>query len=153
MKPLMIHFTWYSFVNLSVTQLYAILQLRADVFVVEQHCPYLDPDGKDLFALHLLGTLHDNTLAAYIRLFPPTDIEPYLVFGRVVTRHETRTQGFGKQLMQALLAYCDTHYPGITIKCSAQHYLQQFYQSFGFKTHGDIYQEDRIPHIAMQKNA
>ena len=91
-------------------------------------------------------------LIAYARLFPPTDIENYIVFGRVVTARSVRTKGHGKKLMHELLAYCDTNFPGISIKCSAQLYLQQFYEGFGFKIVGKIYEEDDIPHIAMQKN-
>lgn len=148
----MIHFNWYTFSELTVHQLYAVLALRADIFIVEQHCPYLDLDGKDRFALHLLGMVKDS-LAAYIRLFPPTDIEHYIVFGRVVTARNVRSKGYGKRLMQELLTYCESHFPGISIKCSAQHYLKQFYEGFGFNAYGEIYQEDGIPHIAMQKEA
>jgi ElaA protein len=146
----MINFNWYQFSELTIEQLYAVLALRSNVFVVEQHCVYLDPDGNDVFALHLLG-MEKNSLVAYIRLFPPTDIENHIVFGRVVTARSTRTKGYGKKLMQELLAYCNTHFPGISIKCSAQHYLQKFYQEFGFKTYGDVYEEDGIPHVAMQR--
>jgi len=70
-------FNWYKFSELTVEQLYSLLVLRSDIFVVEQHCPYLDPDGKDIFALHLLGIQKDS-LVAYLRLFPPTDIENYI---------------------------------------------------------------------------
>ncbi len=73
----MLNFDWYKFSELTVEQLYAVLILRSDIFVVEQHCPYLDPDGKDIFAMHLLG-MEKNSLMAYIRLFPPTDIENYI---------------------------------------------------------------------------
>lgn len=146
----MIHFKWYKFSELTVEQLYSVLSLRADIFVVEQHCHYLDPDGKDLFAIHLLG-MDNDSLAAYIRLFPPSDIQNYIVFGRVVTARTARNKGYGKKLMQELVNYCDINFPGITIKCSAQHYLKKFYESFGFKAYGDIYDEDGIPHIAMEK--
>lgn len=70
----MINFNCYKFSELTVEQIYAVLRLRADVFVVEQHCVYLDPDGKDFFALHLLG-MENDSLVAYLRLFPPVDIE------------------------------------------------------------------------------
>jgi len=147
----MIHFTWCKFSELTIEQLYAVLMLRSEIFVVEQHCPYLDPDGKDIFALHLLG-MEKNALVAYIRLFPPTDIENYITFGRVVTARSARRKGYGKKLMQALLAYCDTHFPGIRIQCSAQVYLKEFYESFKFKTYGNSYEEDGIPHINMQRD-
>lgn len=148
----MINFNWYTFSTLTTKQLYAVLALRSDIFVVEQHCPYLDPDGKDIFALHLLGIASDDSLVAYLRLFPPTDIENYLVFGRVVTARSARSKGYGKKLIQELLTYCDDNFPGISIKCSAQYYLKQFYENFGFKVCGKVYEEDGIPHIAMERN-
>ncbi len=146
----MIHFNWYQFSDLTVEQLYAVLMLRCDIFVVEQHCPYLDPDGKDSYAYHLLG-IEDGVLAAYIRLFAPTEIENYVVFGRVVTARTARGKGYGKQLLQELLRYCEYHFPGVAIQCSAQFYLKKFYESFGFVAYGDVYEEDGIPHIGMQK--
>ncbi len=147
----MIHFNWYKFSELTLEKLYAVLALRVDIFVVEQHCPYLDPDGKDIFALHLLG-MEEDSLVAYIRLFPPTDIENYIVFGRVVTARSARNQGYGKKLLQELISYCDTHFPSVTIQCSAQHYLQKFYEGFGFEAYSEVYEEDGIPHIAMQRS-
>jgi ElaA protein len=147
----MINFNWYKFSELTVEQLYAVLVLRSDIFVVEQHCAYLDPDGKDIFALHLLG-MEKDSLVAYLRLFPPTDIENYIVFGRVVTARSTRNKGYGKKLMHELLTYCDTNFSGISIQCSAQHYLKKFYEGFKFKVYGNVYEEDGIPHIAMRRN-
>lgn len=144
----MINFKWYAFSDLTVHQLYAILILRSAVFVVEQNCPYLDPDGEDIFALHLLG-MEEEKLVAYIRLFPPTNNKNYLVFGRVVTAKSVRSKGYGKKLIKELLVYCDTHFQNITIKCSAQYHLKKFYESFGFKTYGEMYEEDHIPHIGM----
>lgn len=145
----MIQFTWHPFSQLSVNQLYAALKLRSDVFVVEQQCPYLDPDGKDQAALHLLG-MENNELVAYIRLFPPKQNETSLVFGRVVTATSARQKGYGKQLVQAMLTYCEQHFPTISITCSAQYYLKKFYESFGFVAEGEVYDEDGIPHIAMR---
>jgi ElaA protein len=145
----MINFNWYKFSELTTKQLYSVLALRCEVFVVEQRCPYLDADGQDIFAYHLLGA-EDNMLIAYLRLFPPSDVENYIVFGRVVTARSVRSKGFGKKLIQELLKYCDTNFPNISIKCSAQYYLKKFYNGFGFVMHGDVYEEDGIPHIAMQ---
>lgn len=147
----MIKFDWYKFSELTVEQLYAVLALRSDIFVVEQHCPYLDPDGKDLFALHLLG-MDKDLLAVYIRLFPPTEKQDHIIFGRVVSSRSVRGRGYGKKLMQELMHYCETHFPGVSIKCSAQYYLKEFYESFGLKAYGEIYDEDGIPHIAMCKD-
>lgn len=146
-----IHFNWYPFSELTPQLLYAALALRAEVFVVDQRCNYLDPDGKDFFALHLLG-MENDSLVAYTRLFPPTDIENYLVFGRVVTARSVRKKGYGKKLIQELLYYCDAHFPGVSVQCSAQYYLKAFYNSFGFEAYGEIYEDVGIPHIAMRRN-
>ena len=146
----MISFNWCHFSELSTQQLYAILALRSAVFVVEQACAYPDIDGQDLNALHLLGVEND-VLVTYLRLFPPTDAEHMIVFGRVATEKSARTKGYAKQLMQTLLSYSDTYFPGIEIKCSAQHYLTRFYEDVGFKTHGMVYAEDGIPHIEMRR--
>ena len=145
----MIHFKWYKFSELSVDQLYDLLALRFEVFFIEQHCFDLDPDGKDKFALHLLG--QKDSLVAYMRVFPPTDAEKFIKFGRVVTAKSERGKGYGKDLMHELLTYCHINYPGTVIKCSAQLYLKKFYEDFGFNAVGDIYDEAGIPHIIMQK--
>ena len=146
----MIKFGWYKLTELTVEQLYAVLALRADVFVVDQHCPYLDPDGKDIFAQHLLG-MENDLLVAYLRLFPPGDIENYIAFGRVITAKIARNKGYGKKLIRELLDYCDANFPRVIIKCSAQLYLKQFYENFGFDAYGTVYDEEGIPHIAMQR--
>ncbi len=146
----MIDFKWYAFSDLTIEQLYAILSLRSRVFVVEQRCIFLDPDGKDCHAMHLLGQ-EKNRLVAYMRLFPPTDEQHYLVFGRISTQLSSRKKGYGKKLMEELLHYCDNHFPNIRIQCSAQYYLKKFYETFGFRAISDIYQEDDMPHIAMEK--
>ena len=146
----MISFNWYHYSKLSTQQLYAILALRSAVFVVEQACAYPDIDGQDHNALHLLG-MENDALVTYLRLFPPTNVEHMIVFGRVVTVKSARTKGYAKQLMQALLSYSDTYFPGIEIKCSAQHYLTRFYEGFGFRTYGMVYEEDGIPHIEMRR--
>jgi ElaA protein len=144
----MINFNWYRFSELTVEQLYAVLALRAEVFVVEQDGAYLDPDGKDEFALHLLG-MNEGSLVAYLRLFPPNCIENYIIFGRVATRWTVRSKGYGKRLMKELLAYCDINFPEISIKCSARAHLKQFYEHLGFKVHGTLYEEDGFPHLEM----
>lgn len=147
----MITFKWISFSDLAVDQLYALLRLRAEVFVVEQRCAYLDLDNKDSEALHLLG-MENNQLAAYLRLFPPRKKDHVVVFGRVATATTARSKGYGKKLMETMLAYCHEHFPQSPIQGAAQAYLQTFYESFGFKTIGPQYEEDGIPHIDMQKN-
>jgi ElaA protein len=131
-------------------QLYQLLMLRSEVFVVEQQCPYLDPDGQDPLAMHLLGE-KDNNVAAYMRLFLPTNQEKAIFFGRIVISKNERKNGYGKELIQELLRYCNAHYPDVNIKCYAQAYLQKFYATFGFESIGEIFEEDGIPHILMQK--
>ena len=115
----MINFQWYKFSELSVELLYSVLALRANVFIVEQNRVCLDPDGKDIYAFHLLG-IEDGVLAAYLRLIPPTDIENYILFGRVVTSRITRTKGHGKLLMQELLNYCGNNFPSVSIMVSVK---------------------------------
>ena len=146
----MIYFHCFAFSELSLDQLYSVLQLRSEIFVVEQKCLYLDPDGKDETALHLLG-IEDNQLLAYLRFFPPSSTQSSLVFGRVLSAPSARGKGYGKQLIQTFLNYCASHFPGVSIECSAQYYLKRFYEEFGFKVSGEVYLEDDIPHIAMHK--
>ena len=147
----MFKFNWYTFSELTSNQLYEILKLRAEIFVVEQKCAYLDPDGKDIHALHLLG-MENHHLVAYLRLFLPTETQKYIIFGRIVTTQYTRKKGYGKKLMHEMLDYCETNFPHIRIDCSAQYHLKSFYESFGFKTFGEPYDEDGILHIGMRKN-
>lgn len=144
----MIKFTWLKFSELSTKQLYELLALRFDVFVVEQRCFYLDPDGKDVVALHLLGT-ENGKLVSYARLFTPINEQSKLVFGRVAVAKSARGRGYGKLLMQEILDHCNTFHPNISIKCSAQHYLRKFYEDLGFTAQGDIYEDAGIPHIEM----
>ncbi len=144
----MLNFKWYEFSELTAEQLYNVLMLRSDVFIVEQNCVYPDVDGKDFFALHLLG-MQENSLVAYLRLFPPTEIENSIVFGRVATSPSARNRGYGHKMLQELMDYCTRNFPGLTIKCSAQNYLKEFYEKYGFKASGDVYDEDGIPHVAM----
>jgi ElaA protein len=148
----MIKFKWYQFSELSTELLYSVLALRADVFIVEQKRVCLDPDGKDTHALHLLG-IENGVLVAYIRVFPPTDIENHITFGRALTAKFVRIKGYGKRLIQELLDYCATHFPRISIVCCAQQYLKRFYENVGFKPYGDIYEVDGIPHISMKKES
>lgn len=143
-------FTCLAFKELSLEQLYEMMALRQAVFVVEQDCPYLDADGKDPASMHLLGYTQDGLLAAYARIIPPDISYPgYVSLGRIVTSPQVRGQGAGKMLMENCLQFVGTLYGQKPIKISAQTYLIQFYESFGFKTTGDTYLEDNIPHIAM----
>lgn len=140
-----------NFYQLDTYQLYDILQLRTQVFVVEQDCVYQDLDGKDQKALHIVGLLEDKVVA-YTRCFKPGDYFKEAAIGRVVVDENHRKDGYGHQIMKASVAAIAAHYQTKTIKLSAQTYLIDFYKSHGFEPVGETYLEDGIPHIAMIKN-
>lgn len=147
--------TWHCdpLAALSAAQLYQILALRARVFVLEQQCVYLDPDGLDLAAWHLRGLNEAGDLRAYARLLPPglkgpAQTEPAI--GRVLTAPEARGQGLGQQLMSQAVTEGRRLWPGLAQVLSAQAHLQRFYAGFGFEPISEVYDEDGIPHIDMR---
>jgi ElaA protein len=145
-----IDFKCLAFRALSLDQLYELLALRQSVFVVEQDCPYLDADGKDQVAHHLLGYNQRQELVAYTRLLPPgVSYDDYASIGRVITRISERGTGLGRALMQASIQEARKLYAGSNIKISAQYHLIEFYGSLGFAVVGESYLEDGIPHIGM----
>lgn len=136
-----------SFNDYSTQELYDVMQLRSEVFVVEQDCVYQDLDGKDKKAMHILG-YKDQELAAYTRIFKPGDYFEKASIGRVVVSPKMRGLAYGQKIMKASIDYCkDQGYPSIQI--SAQCYLHKFYTDLGFTTTGDKYLEDGIPHQGM----
>lgn len=137
-----------AFDDLSPNQLYQIMRLRSDVFVVEQNCVFLDADNKDQGCLHLMGFYKDE-LAAYTRLVPPGYIYNEASIGRVVTSKIVRGKGTGFELMEKSIELCRKNFHTETIKIGAQYYLKKFYESFGFKQISDIYLEDGIEHFYM----
>lgn len=137
-----------TFEELSLHELYELLQLRAEVFVVEQDCVYQDIDGKDEKALHVLG-YDDGKLVAYTRIFPPGVYFKEAAIGRVVVRNSSRKNKFGHDIIRASINVIEETFNTNTIKLSAQTYLTKFYESHGFKQIGEGYLEDGIPHIAM----
>ncbi len=138
------------FDDLSINELYDILALRAAVFVVEQHCPFNDVDGKDKYAWHCLGQNEEGELLAYTRLFAKNIYyENFVSIGRVVTSPLVRGQGLGQILMQKSIDYCFQLYGKEPIKIGAQVYLLKFYESFGFVSTGENYLEDGIAHTIM----
>lgn len=138
--------------ELTLSELYELLKLRASVFVVEQDCPYQDLDGKDSRATHLLG-YQKNKLIAYSRIFRPGAFEKkHARIGRVVTQKQERGKGIGFNLVQKSISFCKEHFGNQTIKISAQVYLKKFYNQYGFVEKGKIYLEDGIPHCAMYLN-
>lgn len=136
------------FSELTTKELYTLLKLRSEVFVVEQDCVYQDLDGKDDRALHILGW-EDGKLVAYARCFQSGDYFDEASIGRIAVRENYRKLGFGHQITKASIAAIKTNFKADKIKISAQTYLVIFYESHGFKTIGERYLEDGIPHIAM----
>ena len=140
-----------SFEELSLHELYELLQLRAEVFVVEQDCVYQDIDGKDEKALHVMG-YEDGKLVAYTRIFSPGIYFKEAAIGRVVVREGNRKNQYGHQILRASIIAIEEKFKSRNIKLSAQTYLTKFYESHGFKKTGEGYLEDGIPHIAMIKS-
>ena len=142
--------TWVCkpFGELSADELYAILQLRSAVFVVEQQCVFLDADDKDQPSFHLMGW-EDAVLVAYTRLVPPGVAYEEPSIGRVVTAITARGSGIGRLLMQRSITECKKLFGARTIRIGAQLYLKEFYGSLGLIPTGGIYPEDGIDHIHM----
>ena len=143
-------FTIKKFNELSTHELYAVLQLRAEVFVVEQDCVYQDLDNKDLDAYHVLGVL-DTKIVAYARIFKPGDYFLESSIGRIVVKKEFRKFQFGYQLVLNSIQFIENNLQQNKILISAQSYLSKFYNSLGFTQVGEEYLEDGIPHIKMLK--
>lgn len=144
-----ITFTLKPFAALTLAELYALLHLRSEVFVVEQTCAFQDMDGHDQAALHLLGYTEAGELAAYARLFEAGRSYAQVSIGRVVTAPRYRGQGLGRQLLREAIGQCEALFGAQPIKIGAQQYLRAFYESFGFVAEGPGYLEDGIPHVHM----
>jgi ElaA protein len=144
----MINWVIKKFDALTPQELYAVLQLRNEVFVVEQQCVYQDMDNKDQVAYHYMGW-KENKLVAYTRLLPPGASYPEASIGRVVTSPLVRKEGIGRILMQNSIEKCKLLFGNILIRIGAQLYLKNFYASLGFIPEGEIYLEDGIQHIEM----
>lgn len=137
------------FQDLTVKELYAILQLRSEVFVVEQNCAYQDLDGIDQDALHLMGVT-DSGLISYARLLKPGTSYNEAAIGRVVVSPDQRGNGHARALIFKAIEECCREFHTHIIIISAQQYLESFYASLGFVTESDVYLEDNIPHIKMR---
>jgi ElaA protein len=135
---------------LSSHELYAIIRLRNEVFVVEQNCVFQDADNKDQRSFHLMGYI-DSQLAGYARLVPAGVSYKNISIGRIITSPTFRKMGVGKALMQKAIEYCNQLFNRQTIKIGAQLYLKKFYENFGFEQVGEPYDEDGIIHIHMLK--
>ncbi|MCF6352127.1 MAG: GNAT family N-acetyltransferase [Cyclobacteriaceae bacterium] len=139
-----IHFKTFS--ELTLAELYSILKLRVDVFVVEQNCPYPELDSEDEEALHLFIEEEDE-IASYLRLITN---QPKTRIGRVVTLKKHRGKRLSSKLMAEAMRYIAVHFPNKPIILSAQEHLQRFYAQFGFEPVSAMYLEDDIPHVDMQ---
>jgi ElaA protein len=148
----MTSWTFKEFNNLTPSELYAILRLRSEVFVVEQDCVFQDMDNKDQQCHHLMGW-QDEKLIACSRLVPPGIAYEDPSIGRVVTSPSSRNSGAGKELMLRSIEQLTKLYGKTPITIGAQLYLKKFYESFGFKQSGNIYDEDGIDHIKMKRSA
>jgi ElaA protein len=143
---------WYlkHFRDLTTTELYQILQLRNEVFIVEQNCPFQDLDDKDFYSFHFMGFDTDTQkIVAYTRLLPPGISYSEASVGRVVTSPIARGSGIGKVLMQKSLDTLEEMFASANIRIGAQLYLKNFYESFGFQQDSEVYLEDGIEHILM----
>lgn len=144
------NFVFKKFEELTTRELYAIIQLRVAVFVVEQDCPYQDVDDVDFQSEHVMMYDDNGRLVGYTRLIPKyVKYNNAAAIGRVVTHLDIRRKGYGKILMEQSIDRCRLMYPGEDIRISAQLYLKEFYGGLGFIQQSDTYLEDNIPHIEM----
>jgi ElaA protein len=143
---------WLAFTQLSPHDVYAVLQVRQDVFVLEQQCLYADIDGLDQSAHHLLGWQGhggDRQLGAYLRCLRPGAKFPEMSLGRVLTTTACRGAGIGRELLLRGIACAEMEHPGQRIRIGAQRYLERFYSGLGFETVSDPYDDDGIVHVDM----
>jgi len=136
------------FDEITSTELYKILRLRAEVFIIEQDCVYQDIDNKDQKALHIIGK-KNNKIIAYTRIFRAGDYFDTASIGRVVVAKDQRMHGYGHSLMKKSIATIISVFKTENIQISAQKYLKKFYENHGFVQEGEEYLEDGIPHIKM----
>lgn len=146
-----VRFACHSFAELDTRLLYTIMAARAQVFVVEQRCQYLDPDGKDLISQHVLG-FHEDKLVAYLRIVPAGVSFPEVAIGRVLTLPEARGQGVGRALMLEAMRQVLKAGP-VAISLSAQAQLVEWYRSLGFVPTSDVYDDAGLPHVSMRRPA
>lgn len=137
-----------NFQDLSNTEIYQILRLRSEVFVVEQQCIYQDIDNKDKKAVHIF-LKEKNEIIAYSRVFKEKEYFENPSIGRVVVANKRRMYGVGKKIMNISIDYIKQNIKAKSIEISAQKYLKKFYSNLGFIQEGDEYLEDNIPHLRM----
>lgn len=140
------------FSALSAKEFHDILQLRIDVFVVEQNCPYPELDGKDLDAYHFIGNNKEGETVATCRILPKGISYSELSIGRFATAKKIRQEGLGLEMMEEVLKFMEVQFGKEAIRISAQKYLVNFYSKFGFISTGKEYLEDDIPHVEMLRS-
>ena len=140
-----------TFEELTTQELYSILRLRSEIFVVEQNCVYQDMDNKDQKALHVLG-FKNGEIVAYTRVFKPGDYFKYASIGRVIVLQKERKHKYGNDIMNASIKGVKDHFNETNIMIGAQCYLKKFYNNLGFYEIGEEYLEDGIPHIHMVRS-
>jgi ElaA protein len=148
-KAMQITWVFKKFAALSLPELYRLLQLRNEVFVVGQNCVYQDLDGKDQEAIHLFGITASGEMVTYCRLFPPEIYFKECAIGRVLTKDAYRGKGLARVMMEQAIRYLFEQWENTGIRISAQLYLKAFYQSLGFRQASEPYLEEEIPHIRM----
>ena len=146
----MLSYITKAFDQLTPYELYAILKLRCEIFIVEQNCPYVDPDGKDPDCYHVMA-YYEGKLVAYTRCVPANvSYKESPSIGRVVIDPAYRDRKWGYELMEYSMKKCNELFGTNKITISAQHHLQRFYEKCGFTPVGEVYPEDDIPHIKMK---
>ena len=141
------------FEDLSLDDLYDVIQARIEVFVIEQDCPYQDVDGRDKASIHVFGRDAEGDVLAYARITKPGVRFDEPSIGRVITTRKGRGRGLGRTLMERAIEAIERDFPGEPIRISAQQYLEKFYGSLGFQTVSAPYLEDNIPHLEMVRSA
>lgn len=146
-----LHIVVKTFDELSKDELYELLWLRSEIFVIEQHCVYQDLDYKDQKALHILGK-RGTKLVAYTRIFDANDYFEHASIGRVLVQKAYRKYGYGHAILSASIATVYSRFKTQQIVLSAQEHLLRFYNAHGFTEFGEVYLEDGIPHMKMIKD-
>lgn len=141
--------TLKKFNELTIDELHDIVQLRINVFVVEQNCPYPELDGKDRKAYHFFGRTEEGRIVAYTRIFGPGEYYEQPAIGRVLVDSEHRGDGTGYALMRGTIENMKKLFGDSEIKIGAQKYLVEFYKNLGFASTEEEYVEDGIPHVYM----
>ncbi len=146
-----LHWQTLSFHSLSNLQLYSMLRLRSEVFVVEQNCIYQDLDNYDQDAHHVIATNPEHEVVCCARIIAPGIKYKGASIGRIVTSPSLRATGQGKNLLAQAVSACESLHGACDISISAQQHLERFYNDFGFVTQSDPYLEDDIPHVCMTR--